>query len=100
MNLGDGLACNLVRWFLRLRTILIWFVDHFRGNGDAGNCRYAGNNFLPNTFAAFLIEEDFHGYTLDDLNEIAGCVVRRKQGKIRATPRLMPVNPSRGRGVR
>jgi hypothetical protein len=32
-------------------------------------------------FDAFWIEEDLHRYTLDDLNEIAGGVVRWKGGR-------------------
>jgi hypothetical protein len=45
-------------------------------------------------FDTFWIEEDLHRYALDDLNEIAGGVVRRKQREIRAGAWLHTVNPA------
>src|ERR1700688_4880315 len=84
-----------MRWCFVFGGFRIWFVDQWLGYGDARNRRLAGNNLLTNCFDAFWIEENFHRDALDDLNEVAGGVVRGKQGEIRADARLQTVNPAR-----
>ena len=74
-ELSDRLASMLMRRFLVFRGCRIRFVDQRCGDGDAGFRRQARNNLVANGFDAFWIEENLYRYGLDDLNEIARCVV-------------------------